>query len=109
MAELAAAGSAVGIISAGIQVCQGLISYYDSWKGCHQDIANTAETIATFLGILETVLAVLERQGGGKPLLNKQVDDVVSQCKKHTDTLSMELAKFERYPQSAELRYRIQS
>lgn len=109
MAELAVAGSAIGIISASIQVCQGLISYYDSWKGCHQDIANTADTIATFSGILKTVIAVLERQGDGRALFNKQIDDVVSQCKKHTDKLSMELAKFERYPQSAELRYRIQS
>ena len=109
MAELAVAGSAIGIISASIQVRQGLVSYYDSWKGCHQDIANTAETIATFSGILKTVLAVLERQGDGRAIFDKQIDDVMSQCKKHTDTMSMELAKFERYPQSAELRYRIQS
>jgi len=27
------AGSAVGIVSLGIQVCQGLLDYYDSWKG----------------------------------------------------------------------------
>ena len=109
MAEFAVAGSAVGVISAGIQACQGLISYYDSWKECHQDIANTAETIAAFLGILRTVLAVLGRQDDKRAALNKQIDEIVSQCKKHTDQLSLELAKFERYPQSAQLRYRIQS
>lgn len=109
MAELAVAGSAFGVISAGIQVCQGLISYYDSWKGCHEDIANTAETIAAFSGILKTVLAVLEKKVEKRAPLNKQIDEIVSQCKKHMDTLSLELAKFDRYPQSAELRYRIQS
>lgn len=109
MAEFAVAASAFGVITAGIQVCQGLISYYDSWKECHQDIANTAETIATFSGILETVLAVLEKRVEKGARLNKQIDGIVSQCKKHMDTLSMELGKFERYPQSTELRSRIQS
>lgn len=100
MAELAAAGSAVGIISLGVQVCQGLISYYEVWKGRHKDIADTAESIATFSGILKTVLAVLDRQVDKIAPLNKQIDDVVSQCKKAIDTLSMELAKFEPCPQT---------
>ena len=109
MAELAAAGSAVGIISAGIQVCQGLISYYDSWKRCHKDICNTVETIATFSGILKTILAILERQTERAAPLNRQIDDVVAQCQKHVDTLSVELVKFEPYPQSAKLHVRVKS
>lgn len=34
-----AAGTAVGIVSLGIQVFQGLISYYDKWKTFDDDIA----------------------------------------------------------------------
>lgn len=34
-----AAGTAVGIVSLGVQVCQGLISYYDKWKSFDDDIA----------------------------------------------------------------------
>lgn len=34
-----AAGTAVGIVSLGIQVCQGLVSYYDKWKSFDDDIA----------------------------------------------------------------------
>lgn len=33
-----AAGTAVGIVSLGLQVCQGLISYYDKWKSFDEDI-----------------------------------------------------------------------
>ena len=109
MAELAVAGSAVGIVSLGIQVCKGLISYYDSWKGCHKDIANTVQTITTFSGILETVLAVVKRQEDKNAPLNKQIDDIVSQCNKNIDALSIELMKFEPYPQTAELRTKIKS
>ena len=39
------AGSAVGIASLGIQICQGLLSYYDDWKGYHSDISSTYESI----------------------------------------------------------------
>ena len=78
MAELVVAGSAIGIISAGIQVWRGLISYYESWQGCHKDIYTTVETIATFSGILKIVLAALERQIDQEAPLSKQIDDTVS-------------------------------
>lgn len=109
MAELAVAGSAIGIISAGIQVWWGLISYYEPWKGCHKYIYTTVETIATFSGILEIFPAVLENQIDKEAPLNKYIDDIVSQCKRDMDTLSVELAKFETYPQSAKLHIRIKS
>lgn len=34
------AGTAVGVISLGIQVCQGLMSYYENWKSFDDDIAH---------------------------------------------------------------------
>ena len=39
------ASSAVGIASLGIQVCQGLLSYYDSWGGDKADIATAYNCI----------------------------------------------------------------
>ena len=33
-------GNAVGVISLGIQVCQGLVSYYHKWKPYDDDIAH---------------------------------------------------------------------
>jgi len=39
MAELGVAGSAVGTASLGIQVCQGLLQYYNDWKSYDDDIA----------------------------------------------------------------------
>ena len=42
-------GSAVAIISLETQAYQGLILCYESWNGCHKDIADTADTIAIAL------------------------------------------------------------
>jgi hypothetical protein len=42
---MAVAGSAVGIASLGIQVCQGLLSYYNSWEGFTTDITSTYDCI----------------------------------------------------------------
>ena len=33
-------GTAVGVISLGIQVCQGLVSYYEKWRSFDDDIAH---------------------------------------------------------------------
>jgi hypothetical protein len=53
------AGTAVGIASLGIQVCQGLLSYYDSWKSYDSDISSTYNTISDLsktLILLKTTL-----------------------------------------------------
>ena len=41
MAELATAGSLVGLISLSIQSCQGLTSYYSAWKSYDEQIDHT--------------------------------------------------------------------
>lgn len=48
--------SVVGVISLGIQVCQGLVSYYESWKSFDDDIAHLHASI----GGLKTTLENLE-------------------------------------------------
>ena len=50
-----AAGTAVGIVSLGIQVCQGLISYYDKWKTFDADIAQIQDKLDGLKGTLENL------------------------------------------------------
>lgn len=38
-------GGAVGIASLGMQVCQGLLRYYEDWKGYNQDVKSTYDSI----------------------------------------------------------------
>jgi hypothetical protein len=42
---LGVAGTAVGIVSLGLQVCQGIIDYYSSWKDYNSDVADTYKLV----------------------------------------------------------------
>ena len=62
MAELGAAASAVGIASLGIQVCQGVLQYYNDWKGYEEDIATVCSTtigLRESFGLLSSTLECL--------------------------------------------------
>lgn len=103
------AGSAVGVVSLGIHVCQGLLAYYDSWKGCHQDIENTSKSIASLTETLELVSRVVKnKKGQGEPV-EQQIYSIVVRCLTGIEGLSKELERFEKYPESADLRSRIKS
>jgi hypothetical protein len=56
-----AAGTAVGIASLGIQICQGLLSYYEAWRSSHQDICDAcnkaSELEKTFVLLNDTLQA----------------------------------------------------
>ncbi len=56
-------GSAVGIASLGIQVCQGLLSYYDSWKGYNNDITSTYGCVEDLRRTFTLVQESLTRPG----------------------------------------------
>ncbi|KAF5545134.1 hypothetical protein FMEXI_6185 [Fusarium mexicanum] len=58
---LSVAGSAVGIISLGIQVCQGLVSYLQSFKGQDQDIRDSLNDVQTVISILYSLKGVLPK------------------------------------------------
>ena len=103
------AGSAVGVISLGIQVCQGLLKYYDSWKGCHQDIENTSKSIASLTETLELVSKVVRnKKGQGEPV-EEQITSIVARCLTGIKALSKELEGFENYPETADIRSKIKS
>lgn len=50
-----AAGTAVGIISLGIQVCQSLVPYYHKWKSFDDDIAQIQEKLNGLKQTLENL------------------------------------------------------
>jgi DNA repair ATPase RecN len=60
MAE--AAGTAIGAVSLGIQVCNGLIGYIDSARGAEErltQISNQMDHLASILELLESVVSKL--------------------------------------------------
>ena len=80
MVELGIAGTAVGIISVGIQVCQGMLSYYESWKSCHKDIENTSRSIKSLVETLGHLSKAFENQRVGCKAVDPQKDKILGQC-----------------------------
>jgi hypothetical protein len=71
---LSVAGSAVGIISLGIQVCQGLISYLQSFKSQDQDIQdslNDIQTVTSILYSLKDVLPKVDKSASETPAIRR--------------------------------------
>lgn len=52
---LSTVASAVGIVSLGLQVCQGIVQYYSHWKDYTVDIASTYELVGQLRGIFEAL------------------------------------------------------
>lgn len=73
------AGSAVGIASLGIQVCQGLLSYYDSWKDYGADVTHARNSVSDLSATLTLLKESLE-QGGYDPARTKRVESCLETC-----------------------------
>jgi hypothetical protein len=101
------AGSAVGIASLGIQVCQGLLSYYDAWKSYDSDISGTYDAVTDLsktLTILKTTLREeVDRERVGR------VDTCVKGCEDALLKLDEKRRSLQEYSQPEGLRQKMRS
>jgi hypothetical protein len=101
------AGTAVGIASLGIQVCQGLLSYYDAWKAYDPDISSTYSAITDLnktLTILKSTLQHgLEEERAGR------VRTCVKDCEDALLELEKKLKSLQKYSQPEGWRERLRS
>jgi len=68
-------GTAVGVASLGIQVCQGLLSYYETWKDYDSDVAATYDMIADLQQTFDLLKSALN-----DPLLDAKKAERVESC-----------------------------
>lgn len=93
---LSAAASIGGLVSLGIQFCQGLISYYQSYTDRGKSIAKTAHSLESLCGSLQN----LETTLGGRhfcpedELMIQQVLSLIDSCNDAIDELRRENDKF---------------
>lgn len=101
------AGTAVGIASLGIQVCQGLLSYYDAWKSYDTDISGTYDAVTDLsktLTILKTTLREeVDRERVGR------VDTCVKGCEDALLKLDEKRRSLQEYSQPEGLRQKMRS
>ncbi|SCN66212.1 uncharacterized protein FFB20_13807 [Fusarium fujikuroi] len=92
---LSVVGSAVGIISLGIQVCQGLVSYLQSFKSQDQEIQDSikeAQTIVSLFNSVKYVLLTLD-QHSARVIA---VVDCLNDCEKKLRELQLFLHKLQK-------------
>lgn len=107
MAELGVVGSAVGIVSFGIQVCQGLARYYGSRRDGRGDIEATCTSLGSLvktLGVLEVTLQ--SRPLGENEIHEENVEDSLTACTWSVHQLKRKLDKIERV-QGSDVRSRL--
>ena len=87
MAELAAAGSVVGLLSLGIQSCQGLISYCSTWSSYDQRIRETQRNTEELKIICENLRRGLWKVQQREEPVGQQVVRLIMSCEEGIESL----------------------
>jgi len=85
-------GTAVGVLSLGISVCQGLVSYYASWKDYEDNVGSTHRYLENITNQLQAIDRALQA-GHFSAEERQQVESAVLMCTGHIGTLKKKLAK----------------
>jgi hypothetical protein len=101
------AGSAVGIASLGIQVCRGLLSYYDAWKSYDSDISGTYDAV-TDLSKTLTMLKTTLREEVDRGRFGR-VDTCVKGCEDAFLKLDEKRRNLQEFSQPEGLRQKMRS
>lgn len=101
------AGTAVGVASLGIQVCQGLLTYYDAWKAYDHDITSTYNAIADLRETL-TILETMLKQEGDTEIV-RRVETCVNNCKDALVELDKKRESLQKYSQPEGLRQKMRA
>jgi ankyrin repeat domain-containing protein 50 len=102
------ASSAVGIASLGIQVCQGLLSYYNSWKANKADIVTACQSIDDLKETFELLETTLDREDLDAARA-KRVEECLGSCVGGLNDLEKKLQKVHTHPAPNTLRERLHS
>lgn len=92
MEALGAASAVAGVLSIGIEVCQGLLKYYNSYRGAATDIARMFESVES----LNSTLLILKRtlsRGTLPPEIAEDVLKSIKSCESGFEKLEKKLKK----------------
>ena len=96
-------GIALSVVSLGIQVFEGLTSYYESWRSYEQDISRTHDALVINSGILQALQGELSKSTSVTLDARAQAEAIVLSCRDGIQSLQKKLEKFQpcRIPNSS--------
>lgn len=90
---LSATGSITGIVSLGLMVCQGLISYYSCWVSQDDEIDHIVRKTQDLQNMFEVLQGPLQRLTTEHNSARSQVENSIRSCERSIDQLSKFLEK----------------
>jgi len=93
MAELGVAASVVGITSFGIQITQGILQYYGSWRDQDSDVANMCASLDSLSRTLAVLSETFQRRDPPSMSIQKRVVESVDRVNIVMKKLEDELKK----------------
>ncbi|KAK3615538.1 hypothetical protein LTR56_026528 [Elasticomyces elasticus] len=107
MADIA--GSAVGIVSLGIQVCQGLLQYYGDWKGYHKDTEASHKAVQRLTETFVLLAQVLNGNVVVNDAQRRNVENCVAGREDSVGHLRDRLAELRKYEHPAAFREKVKA
>lgn len=83
---------ALGIVSLGLQVCGGLLKYYESWKDCGKDVAATHESLSGLEKTFNLLKTTIKDQVLSQDIIGHVEQSIVS-CEDGIKSLKKRLDK----------------
>lgn len=93
MAELAVAGSVVGLVSLSIQCCEGLTSYYSDCSSYSDEINRTLQHIDELTIICRNLERELQGRAQSTDSISKQVIRLITSCHDNIHKLEYALSQ----------------
>ena len=87
MAELAVAGSVVGLISLSIQCCEGLTSYYSDYSSYSDEISQALQHIDELMILCRNLERELQRRAQPTEPASQQAFRLISHCRNNIQKL----------------------
>lgn len=93
MSGLEVGGSVAGLVSLGLEVCKGLVNYFNSWKDYHSDVAEICASTNTLLHVLTLLKNCEAKQQFNAISEDGVIDNVLQACERTIDKLNKILKK----------------
>ena len=98
------AASAVSVVSLGIQVCQGLLSYYSDYKSYDDDISSLCRKVEDLRSTLDICADILQKPGLTASKASANVAKNMGACKDGLDSLQKSLDSCKKVPKTQGLK-----
>lgn len=92
------AASAVSIVSLGIQVCQGLLTYYDDYKSYDDTVGSLCRKVESLRSTLEICEEALQKPGLTTSKASVNVTKSIDACKDSLCSLQTTLESCKKVP-----------